>query len=246
MPGFVNVSPAGREPRRIFDRQTLGSGEYFRIGKFYFPFQRVGDDVPRNLREILSRRTLDRSACFLSTYRGTVAIRCTSITRRFSLASELGARDGILCYVLFGGDPRVAAFIKGFAGDCARPDTIAVSSSAGMRVAPCRATFHPSDALRNRSSRDSLPSRRGSSLIITEILMAAANGFSRAQQTAEGFPSRQSLVVAFFRSRRNSGSKATRDDVSSGRGCDFSCECWKGSCLKILDGDQDQVHKPKE
>lgn len=112
---------------------------------------------------------------------GTVAIRCTSISRLPRREWEY-TRDGILCYVLFGSGPREAAFIKGFVDECMCEslDRIAVCPCARA----CKLLFvenHPipSTHLEATRLRDSLPSRGGSSLIITEILMASANGFSR-------------------------------------------------------------------
>lgn len=105
---------------------------------------------------------------------GTVAIRCTSISRLPRREWEY-TRDGILCYVLFGSGPREAAFIKGFVDECMCEslDRIAVCPCARA----CKLLFvenHPipSTHLEATRLRDSLPSRGGSSLIITEILMA--------------------------------------------------------------------------
>lgn len=110
-----------------------------------------------------------------------MAIRCTSISRLPRREWEY-TRDGILCYVLFGSGPREAAFIKGFVDECMCEslDRIAVCPCARA----CKLLFvenHPipSTHLEATRLRDSLPSRGGSSLIITEILMASANGFSR-------------------------------------------------------------------
>lgn len=103
-----------------------------------------------------------------------MAIRCTSISRLPRREWEY-TRDGILCYVLFGSGPREAAFIKGFVDECMCEslDRIAVCPCARA----CKLLFvenHPipSTHLEATRLRDSLPSRGGSSLIITEILMA--------------------------------------------------------------------------
>ena len=100
-------------------------------------------------------------------------------------------RDGILCYVLFGSDPRKVAFIKGLVDErvyvCVRAHCTSIGSQSrrarAKHVSRSLSSIPPTHLEATRL-RDSLPSRDGSSLIITGILMASANGFTRESLVA--------------------------------------------------------------